>query len=39
MLVSTINAIALGAEYLGDMMLCIGTIAFLVLLNSEDSLD
>jgi hypothetical protein len=33
-----IHIISLGAEYIGDLLLCIGAVTFAVLVNSEDGL-
>ena len=33
-----INTIALGAEYVGDVMICIGTVTFLVLVRMDGGL-
>lgn len=33
-----INTIALGAEYFGDLMVCIGTVTFLVMVRMDGGL-
>jgi hypothetical protein len=33
-----IHIISLGAEYIGDILLCIGAVTFAALVNSEDGL-
>jgi hypothetical protein len=33
-----IHIISLGAEYIGDLLLCIGAVTFAALVNSEDGL-
>ncbi len=33
-----INTIALGAEYIGDLMICVGTVTFAVLVRMDGGL-
>jgi len=37
-MIEAIHMISLGAEYLGDLMICIGAVTFAALVNSEDGM-